>query len=173
MSSTPSILYPAHDIAQRVKALAQTLAMLPQTPQVAAPVLVSAFVFAADLMRALAAEGVHLQTEMLWLRSYGAGRAGGPVSVLVGPGPAVKERHVLLIDGVLDTGETLARATDLLMAAGAATVRTAVVVDKLRADAALKADHALFAGPHGFVAGYGMDDAGACRGLAYIGVMDG
>lgn len=167
------VLHSAADIALRVQALAHELAALPCPPQVVAPVLVSAFVFAADLLRALADEGVQARTEMLWLRSYGGGHTSGSLSVLVPPGPAVRGRHVLLIDGVLDTGATLARARELLRAAGATSVRTAVVIDKTRADALLAADHALYAGAHGFVAGYGMDDAGAARGLPYITVLDG
>ena len=169
MKTSPEVLYSAGDIAIRVKALARTLAALPEPPQVAVPILVGAFVFAADLMRALAEEGVHLQTEMIWLRSYGDARTGGDVSVLAAPTGQVKDKHVLVIDGVLDTGRTMARAAALLRDAGAASVRTAVAVDKHRGDAVLRADHALYAGVRDFIVGYGMDDAGRWRALPYIG----
>ncbi|HEU4550899.1 MAG TPA: phosphoribosyltransferase family protein [Rhizomicrobium sp.] len=165
----PPVLYSAEDIRTRLKALAKTLAALPDRPQVAAPILVGAFVFAADLVRALAEEGVHLETEMIWLRSYGNARTGSALSVLAAPSEHVKGKHVLLIDGVLDRGHTMARASKLLLEAGAATVRKVVVVDKLHDDAVTRADHALFPGVKDFIVGYGMDDAGRYRALPYIG----
>ena len=48
MSDLPAVLYSADDISQKVAQLVQTLAALPDRPQVAAPVLVGAFVFAAQ-----------------------------------------------------------------------------------------------------------------------------
>ena len=170
--SLPSVLFSADDIAGKLAPMAQALAALPDTPQVAAPVLVGGFVFAADLMRALARAGVHLQTEMIWLRSYGNDRSGGAVSVLAAPSDHVKGKHVLLIDGVLDTGHTLAQAARLMRDAGAASVRSAVAVDKRHADAVARADYALFVGVQEFIVGYGMDDAGKYRGLPYIGKVE-
>ena len=64
MSDLPAVLFSAEDIALRLRALCKELAALPERPQVAAPVLVGAFVFASDLVRGLAENGVHLETEM-------------------------------------------------------------------------------------------------------------
>jgi hypoxanthine phosphoribosyltransferase len=170
--SLPSVLFPAEDIAARLEALCETLAALPERPQVMAPVLVGAFVFAADLLRGLARRGLDLETEMLWLRSYGAGRSAGSLSVLAAPGETVRGKHVLLIDTVLDKGHTLARASELLRWAGATTIRTVVAVDKLLPEALLRADHALYTGVRDFIVGYGTDDAGRHRGLPYIGKVE-
>src|ERR1700761_4852974 len=167
--SVPAVLYSADDIAAKLRLLAKQLAQLPNRPQVAAPVLVGAFVFAADLVRALAEEGVHLETEMIWLRSYGNARVGSALSVLAAPTDHVKGKHVLLIDGVLDKGHTIARSTKLLQEAGAASIRTVVAVDKRHSDAVSKADYALYTGVKDFIVGYGMDDAGKYRALPYIG----
>jgi len=169
MSTPPEVLYSAGDIAVRVRMLARALAALPERPRMAVPILVGAFVFAADLVRALAEEGVHLETEMIWLRSYGAARTSGAVSVLAAPTGHVKDKHVLVIDGVLDTGRTMARAAALLRDAGAASVRTVAAVDKHRGDAVCRADHALYTVVGEFIVGYGMDDAGRWRALPYIG----
>ncbi|HEY5047528.1 MAG TPA: phosphoribosyltransferase family protein [Rhizomicrobium sp.] len=76
--------------------------------------------------------------------------------------------HALLIDGVLDHGRTLSRATDVLKESGARRVTTAVAVDKRRDGALLQADHAAFAHVNRFVVGYGMDEAGKDRALPYI-----
>lgn len=166
------ILHSEAEIRARVDAVARKIAKAPLKPDFAVAILAGAFVFAADLLRALAQVGLSLPIEFLWLRSYADKRTGGEISVLVGPTEMIHARTVLLIDGVLDGGHTLAKAKELLFNAEAAAVITVVAVDKLRDDAVLQADHALFAGSHGFLIGYGMDDAGAERGLPYIAVVD-
>jgi len=165
------ILHSEADIRARLDVVAREIADAPLKPDFAVAILAGAFVFAADLLRALAREGLSLPIEFLWLRSYADKRVGGEISVLVGPTEKIHAKTVLLIDGVLDGGHTLAKARELLLNAEAATIITVVAVDKLRGDAMLKADHALFAGSHGFLIGYGMDDAGAERGLPYIAVV--
>lgn len=166
------ILHSEADIRARVAHVARDIASAPLKPDFAVAILAGAFVFAADILRALAREGLSLPIEFLWLRSYADKRTGGEVSVLVGPTEKVHAKTVLLIDGVLDGGHTLAKARDLLFQAEAAAIVTVVAVDKLRDDAVLQADHALFAGTKGFLIGYGMDDAGASRGLPYIAAID-
>ena len=166
------ILHSEADIGVRLYSVAREIANAPLKPDFAVAILAGAFVLAADLLRALAREGLSLPIEFLWLRSYADKRTGGEISVLVGPTDKIHARTVLLIDGVLDGGHTLAKARELLFQAEAAAIITAVAVDKLHGDAVVKADHALFAGSHGFLIGYGMDDAGAERGLPYIASVD-
>jgi hypoxanthine phosphoribosyltransferase len=166
------ILHSEADIRARVARVARDIARAPLKPDFAVAILAGAFVFAADILRALAREGLSLPVEFLWLRSYADKRAGGEVSVLVGPTEKIHAKTVLLIDGVLDGGHTLAKAKELLFQAEAAAIVTVVAVDKLRDDAVLQADHALFTGTKGFLIGYGMDDAGASRGLPYIASID-
>jgi hypoxanthine phosphoribosyltransferase len=167
--SALEILFSESEIAARVNALARQIASSPQRPDLITGILVGAFVFAADLARALAREGLALPVEFLWLRSYGDARTGGDVRTLVGPTDSARGKHVLLVDGVLDHGTTLARAKSLLEETGARSVATAVVIDKLRIGARLTADYAAFEGVSDFIVGYGMDDAGAGRALPYIG----
>lgn len=162
----PSILFSESDIAERVNAVASEIA--PLRPEVAVSILVGGFVFAADLIRALAAQDTHLEAEFLWLRSYGNARTGIAVSLLAGPSENVRGKNILLIDGVLDVGRTIAKAQDLLLAAGAASIMTAVAIDKSRPGAVASADFACFTGVRDFIIGYGMDDAGKHRGLPYI-----
>lgn len=166
------ILHSEADIHARVDSVARDIAKAPLKPDFAVAILAGAFVFAADILRALAREGLSLPIEFLWLRSYADKRTGGEISVLVGPTEKIHARTVLLIDGVLDGGHTLAKAKELLFSAEAAAVLSVVAVDKMRSDAVVTADHALFVGSRGFLIGYGMDDAGAERGLPYIAVVD-
>ena len=167
-SSIP-ILFSAAQIAGRVSELAKQIAAAPVQPQVAMPILLGGFVFAADLVRALSAEGVALEVEMLWLRSYGDKRTATAVSMLAGPSEDIAGRDVLVIDGVLDAGKTIKKAVQLILAAGAASVQVVVMLDKQRADRVAKADFVGFPVGSEFVIGYGMDDAGQHRGLPYIG----
>jgi len=166
---TPDILFSAEQIQERVRAMARMIAASKLVPDVAMPVLVGGFVFAADLLRALAWEGVAMDVEMIWLRSYGDKRVASAVSMIAGPSEQIAGRHVLVIDGVLDAGRTVAKAVSLIEAAGAASVQVAVILDKQRSDALAKADYVGFTIGNDFVIGYGMDDAGRHRGLPYIG----
>lgn len=163
------VLFSESQIRSRVADIAEAIARLPDKPDLAVPVLIGGFVFAADLLRALDRSGLSLPVEFIRLRSYGDTRSSaGAVSVLAGPVNPVQGRHVLLIDGVLDHGHTLARARELVLAAGARAATTAVAIDKRRDEALLQADFAAFAGVAEFVVGYGMDDAGQFRSLPYI-----
>ena len=165
----PDVLFTAEQIQERVRAMARLIASAPLVPNVAMPVLVGGFVFAADLIRALVWEGVAMDVEMIWLRSYGDKRVASAISMIAGPSEQIAGRHVLVIDGVLDAGRTIAKAVSLIQAAGAASVQVAVMLDKQRGDALAKADYTGFAVGDDFVIGYGMDDAGRYRGLPYIG----
>jgi hypoxanthine phosphoribosyltransferase len=167
--SAPEILFSAEQIQERVRVMARLIAASKLVPDVAMPVLVGGFVFAADLLRALAWEGVAMDVEMIWLRSYGDKRVASAISMIAGPSEQIAGRHVLVIDGVLDAGRTIAKAVSLIEAAGAASVQVAVILDKQRGDAVAKADYVGFTVGNDFVIGYGMDDAGRHRGLPYIG----
>src|SRR5579884_1466028 len=114
---TERTLFSQDQIAERIEFVAREIAARSVSPQVAVPVLACAFVFAADLMRALARLGLELETEFIWLRSYGRSQSPGELQILHAPGESVRGRAVLLIDGVLDRGATLAAAKKLLDAA--------------------------------------------------------
>jgi hypoxanthine phosphoribosyltransferase len=167
MTGEPLVLFSEAEIASRVDVMAQEIA--PLKPQIVVAILIGGFVFASDLVRALARHGVNTEVEFLWLRSYGNERAGGAVSLLAGPSENVRGKRALLVDGVLDIGRTIAKAQQLLEAAGAKEILTAVAVDKGRSDAIASADFRGFAEVGDFIVGYGMDDASKYRGLPYIG----
>jgi hypoxanthine phosphoribosyltransferase len=169
----PDVLFSAEQIQARVRSLAAEIAAAPLKPDIAMPVLVGGFVFAADLLRALSWEGLALDVEMIWLRSYGDQRVASAISMIAGPSEQIAGRHVLVIDGVLDAGRTIAKAVSLIQAAGAASVQVATMLDKQRPDAVARADYVGFTIGNDFIIGYGMDDAGRYRGLPYIGKIPG
>jgi hypoxanthine phosphoribosyltransferase len=171
-ASRERVLFSESEIAAAVGNLAAGIARGAFRPEVAVPVLAGAFVFAADLLRALARAGFDLETEFVWLRSYGKAEKPGDVTVLRAPGETVRGRNILLIDGVLESGATLACAHQLLRDAGAADIRTAVAVVKPHARSLFKADYTLFSAGPQFLYGYGMDRAGFGRGLPDIRVRE-
>ncbi len=165
---SPRMLFPAATIAARVESVANELAALPDRPERLIAVLTGAFVFAADLTRALARRGLDLPVDWLWLSSYGKTRSRGGLTVRALPAAALKGEHILLVDGVLDSGNTLAQAIALLEQQGARRITTAVVIDKELAQAKLRADYVCFGAVDAFIAGYGMDDRGLERGRGDI-----
>ncbi|HLP03598.1 MAG TPA: hypoxanthine phosphoribosyltransferase [Opitutaceae bacterium] len=84
----------------------------------------------------------------------------------------IENRHVLLIDDILDTGKTLAMVVGLIGAMKPASVRTCVLLDKRgRREVPFEADFVGFEVPDRFVVGYGLDFAERYRNLPCIGVL--
>ncbi len=132
--------------------------------------LKGALVFAADLLRRVPRP---LEIECLNVASYhGDMESSGKVDFLDRHFPEVKNRHVLLLDDILDTGRTLHAVTERLMQEGAVAVHTAVLLakDKERAEE-VNADYVGFEIGDEFVVGYGLDYKGMYRNLPYVGVL--
>ena len=86
--------------------------------------------------------------------------------------PDVAGRDVLLLDDILDTGQTLAALVRHIADRGAASVRTAVLLRKIgRQDVPIEPDYCGFAIPDVFVVGYGLDFDDDYRHLPYVGVL--
>jgi hypoxanthine phosphoribosyltransferase len=168
----------AQMIAGRVETLAAEIAAAWPGPEpkriILVAVLKGSFVFAADLMRALARNGAGVRVEFLWLASYGLGTKSSRDVRLKGPLPeGIAGRPVLLIDDVLDTGHSLRRARDLLLEQGAAPVKICVLIDKpARREVEVTADYVGFTVPNCFVVGYGIDRAEEHRELPYVGAVE-
>ena len=83
---------------------------------------------------------------------------------------AVKDRDVVLIDDILESGRTLAFAKDLLVARGARRVLVCTLLEKRgKREVPITADFVGFDCPDEFVVGYGMDVAHSYRELPFIG----
>ena len=171
--AAPEVLFSAVEIADRVEAMADAIVADLGETMIAVPILTGAFVFAADLVRALWHRGADLSVMPIRLRSYGASLSAESRPVLAMPlDTRIDGRAVLLIDGVCDVGHTLEAAIAHVRDRGAARVATAVMIDKpVRRAAAVTPDHAGFRIEDLFVVGYGMDAGGTLRHLPYIGVV--
>ena len=167
-------LFTAEEIAARVSGLAGEIAASKPTDLLVVVVLKGGFVFAADLVRDLARNGIRLEIEFISLSSYGAStRTSGEVRVVRDIEVQVAGRDVLIVDDVLDSGLTLKFARDLMVARQASRVAIAAMVDKPAGRVAeIEADYVGFTCPDYFVVGYGMDAAHAWRELPMIGVLE-
>ena len=167
-------LFSESRIATRVEELADAIAAAMPPEIVLVGVLKGCFVFAADLVRALARRGVAVQVEFIRLSSYGLGRESTGRVHIVGPVPeSLAGKPVLLLDDIVDTGHTLAYAAPLLAEHGAARVWTCVLVDKpSRREVDFAPDFIGFEVPDVFIVGYGIDYAERHRERPDIGTID-
>ena len=168
------VLFDAETIAARVNALAQEIAAAEPKDLLVIAVLKGSFVFAADLLRALHGAGLHPNVEFITLSSYRKSTvSSGAVTILRDVESGVRDRDVLLIDDILESGRTLAYAKDLMAARGARRVLTCVLLEKPGKRAVqIHAEYVGFVCPDLFVVGYGMDMAHAYRELPFIGVVE-
>ncbi|MDI4664596.1 hypoxanthine phosphoribosyltransferase [Xanthobacter autotrophicus] len=170
-----TVLYDENRIAARNHSLAAEIAAINPERLLAVAVLKGSFMFAADLLRALHASGLEPEVEFVHLSSYReATISSGQVEILRDVQSDVRDRDVLLIDDILESGRTLAFAKDLLMARGARRVLVCVLLEKPGKRAVhIDPDFVGFTCPDLFVVGYGMDVAHAFRQLPYIGHIQG
>jgi hypoxanthine phosphoribosyltransferase len=168
------VLFDEATIARRNDELARDVAAAEPRDLLVVAVLKGSFMFAADLIRALHRVGLSPQVEFIHLSSYRAGtRSSGKVEILRDVESDVRDRDVLLVDDILESGRTVVFAKDLLMARGARRVLTTVLLEKPGKRAVeIDADYVGFTCPDVFVVGYGMDIAHAYRQLPFVGVVD-
>ena len=171
------VLIDGATIAARVREMAEQVTRDHSPPNVdgdaevtIVPILTGAMIFAADLIRAIPlAMRINLMTVSSYpgqsVRSRGSEVLSQQLSDVAG-------RHVVLVDDILDSGGTLATVVPVLKDAGAASVRTAVLLrKKLAAPPKLEADYVGFEIPDEFVVGYGLDYDSLYRNLPDIVVL--
>ena len=167
-------LFDAETIAARNQALAEEIKAAKFDKLLVIAVLKGSFIFAADLIRAMHKAGLAPEVEFVSLSSYRDGTvSSGTVTILHDIESDVRGRDVLLVDDILESGRTVTFAKDLLMARGAKSVKTAVLLEKPGKRAVqIHPDYVGFTCPDVFVVGYGMDVAHSYRQLPFVGVVD-
>lgn len=172
-SSRVRVLFDEEAIARRNEDLARAIAAAAHRDLLVVAILKGSFMFAADLIRALHRAGLSPQVEFIHLSSYRAATvSSGQVQILRDVESNVRDRDILLVDDILESGRTLVFAKDLLSARGARRVQTAVLLEKPGKRAVnIAADFVGFICPDVFVVGYGMDVAHSYRQLPFVGVV--
>jgi len=167
------VLIDEEKIARRNKEIAVEIAKREPKQLLVVAILKGSFMFAADLMRALHHAGLMPQVEFMHLSSYrDATVSSGQVVILKDIESDVKDRDVLLIDDILESGRTIAFAKDLLAARGARVITCCLLEKPGKNAVTIKADYVGFTCPDLFVVGYGMDVAHSYRQLPFIGVVE-
>lgn len=133
-------------------------------------VLTGAVVFLSDLIRYLC---MPLCVDFVHLRSYGeATVSSGTIEVVKDLSTDVRDRHVLVIEDIVDTGRTLNHLVGMLRERGAASVRVCALLSKpSRRAVEVPLDYVGFEIPDVFVVGYGLDFAGQYRNLPCVAVL--
>ena len=138
-------------------------------PMTILPIMTGAMIFTGDLIRQIP---IRLKIEMITVSSYPGQATSTQGSSLLSKLPDLAGRHVLLIDDILDSGGTLALVQPLLRQAGAASVKTAVLLKKDRPGAKqVPVEYIGFEIPDEFVVGYGLDYNNYYRNLPDIVVL--
>ncbi len=129
--------------------------------------LTGAFVFVADLVRAMGSETLDVQ--FVRASSYGNGTERSTFTVKGIERLDVAGKNVLLVDDIFDTGHTLQNLSRAIRERGAATVKTCALLDKpSRREVDFAADYIGFQVENLFVVGYGLDYAERFRALPEI-----
>lgn len=165
------ILFTQEEVATRIRELAAEISRdyAGKAPLVVG-VLRGCFVFMADLVRCLE---LPLTLDFMSASSYGAGTvSSGLVDIRLDLHDDIAGRDVLLVEDILDTGNTLSKLVAELKSRGPASLKLCVLLDKPeRRIANIQADYVGFTIPDAFVVGCGLDFDQKYRQLPYIGIL--
>ena len=165
------VLFSQEDIARRV---AEMGAKLTERFQGKKPlflgVLKGCFVFMSDLIRSCPLKS---DLEFIAVSSYGnATSSSGRVQITHDVQQDITGRDLIIVEDILDSGNTLAFLKEYFMTKGAASITIVTLLDKpSRRTKAITADLAGFTVPDEFVVGYGLDYCQQYRNVPYIGVL--
>ena len=133
-------------------------------------VLKGCFMFMADLVRAC---DVMCKVDFMVVSSYGEGSVStGAVQIVKDLSENIEGRHVIIVEDILDSGNTLNYLVRYMSERKPASIRIVTLMDKPeRRTASVKADYVGFTIPDAFVVGYGLDYQQRYRNLPYIGIL--
>jgi hypoxanthine phosphoribosyltransferase len=166
------VLVPADVLANRVRELAADISRdYADKDVVLVGVLKGAVFFVADLMRAL---DIQCEVDFMAVASYGSAmKSSGVVRILKDLDALIRDRHVLIIEDIVDSGLTLQYLLRNLNAREPASLEVcALLIKPGRRKVDLKLRYVGFEIPDRFVIGYGLDHAQRYRNLPYVAALD-
>ena len=133
-------------------------------------VLRGSYIFMADLSRAI---DIPVEIDFMSVSSYGKGtKSSGQVEIKKDLSDSIEGVHVIVVEDILDSGNTLYFLKNYLTTKGAASITIVTLLDKpARREKPITADLAGFEVPDEFVVGYGLDYAQQYRNYPCIGVL--
>ena len=166
-----SILVTENAIKRRLKRLGREIVATYGDEEITVISIINgAILFTADLLREITNP---VRLDCIRISSYrNQTKSTGKPQMLHSLSLDVSNRHVLLIDDILDTGKTLSMVTTTIKKLNPASLKTCVLLDKIgRREVAFDAEFVGFEIPDKFVVGYGLDFAERYRNLPCIGVL--
>ena len=126
--------------------------------------------FMIDLIQAM---DCYMEIDFMAVSSYGDDtKSSGSVKIIKDLDTDVTDRHVLIVEDIIDSGRTAQALRELFAAKNAASVKICSLLDKpARREVDTKADYVGIDTPNEFVVGYGLDFRQQYRNLPYIGVL--
>lgn len=128
-------------------------------------------VFYADMIRKIKTP---CQMDFMWISSYAGTESTGNMIVRRDVSSDIKGRHVLVLEDIFDTGNSLDYTVKHLLAKEPASVKVCTLLDKperRNPNITLKPDYIGFTIPNEFVVGYGLDFNENYRNLPYVGIL--
>ena len=165
------ILFSEEELKARVAELGRQIT---EDYQGRAPVIISilrgSYIFMADLTRQI---DLPCTVDFMAVSSYGTGTtSSGQVKIIKDLSESIEGRDVLVVEDILDSGNTLSYLLKLLEQRNPASIRLCTLLDKPdRRVKEVKVDYSGFSIPDAFVVGYGLDYAEQYRNLPYIGIL--
>ena len=165
------ILYTEEQLRSRVKELGcQITADYAGRRPMLISVLRGSYIFMADLTRAI---NLDVTVDFMVVSSYGAGTvSSGQVEIKKDLSDSIEGRDLIIVEDILDSGNTLYYLMDVLKARKPASIRLCTLMDKPdRRTKSITADYVGFTIPDAFIVGYGLDYDEKYRNLPYVGVL--
>ena len=166
------ILLTEEQIKNRVKELGEILtAEYEGKNPIIVGVLKGVVMFYADMVREIK---VPCQMDFMWISSYSGTHSTGNMMVRQDLSADVKDRHVLILEDIFDTGNSLDFTVKHLKSRNPASIKICTLLDKperRNPRVTLEADYTGFTIPNAFVVGYGLDYDEQYRNLPYIGIL--
>ena len=134
-------------------------------------VLKGVVVFYADMVRKI---NVPCQFDFMWISSYSGTESTGSMVVKRDVSADIKGRHVVILEDIFDTGNSLQFTYEHLLSKEPASLKICTLLDKperRKAGVTVKADYTGFVIPNEFVVGYGLDFNEHYRNLPFVGVL--
>ena len=166
------VLYTEGQIQDRIAELGEAITREHRGRElVLVGVLKGSCVFMADLMRKI---DLQLTIDFMSVSSYKDGTVStGDVEILKDLSNPIRDKDVIVVEDIVDTGLTLSRLLEILSSRGASSIKLATFLDKPapRIKTELKIDYTGFVVPNRFLVGYGLDAAGRYRNLPFIAAV--
>jgi hypoxanthine phosphoribosyltransferase len=170
--SSLRVLIPSDKIQTRIKEMGAEISRdIPEGPVYLVAILKGAFVFLADLARAITTPA---RIEFLGISSYGRGKSSsGEVKVTKDLDVSVEGCDVIVVEDIVDSGITLSYLMQIFRQRNPKSLRIATLLDKPeRRQRPVKVDYVGFRIPDEFVVGYGLDFGEDYRGLKDVCVLE-